>query len=324
MNAPTGRARAIRGLGGIAVAAMVVAGCGPQTAATPAVAPMAKPVASKSVTFAQSTSVEDARRLLRKKPTARTALKAAERFRAAGNREAVFLLVKYAAFRGSRQAAYEMGRRYDPATHVKDGIVLKPQVARAAEWYTRAAEKDHLASMVRLGEMYRDGLLEGTADMNATELSFFWFDRAEEDARKDPMKTAAAWLAIALATFTLEVCAQSQKPLLIPGKTTLYERVVDASGRDADGKPRDGRASDSASHVLGPLRVPAARDSGRFDAARRRAGCPRHDLGLRRQIADGSLAPCSGARVHPPARVASRCSSSGIGRISRVGCNAPI
>ena len=179
MNAPTGRARTIRALGGIAVAAMVVAGCGPQTAATPAVAPMAKPVA-----FAQSTSVEDARRLLRKKPTARTALKAAERFRAAGNREAVFLLVKYAAFRGSRQAAYEMGRRYDPATHVKDGIVLKPQVARAAEWYTRAAEKDHLASMVRLGEMYRDGLLEGTADMNATELSFFWFDRAEETRGK--------------------------------------------------------------------------------------------------------------------------------------------
>ena len=167
MIAPMGRTRVTRALGGIAAAALFVAGCGGQpTTAT--------------VTYVQSTSVEDARRILRAKPDADTALDAVERFRAAGNREAVFLLVKYAAHRGAPEAAYEMGRRYDPATHVKDGIVLKPHVPTAATWFEKAGNAGHRASMVRLGGMYRDGLLEATGGMDATELSFYWFEKAEK------------------------------------------------------------------------------------------------------------------------------------------------
>ena len=51
------------------------------------------------------------------------------------------------------------------------------------------------------------------------------------------MKAAATVLAIALATFTLAVDAQSQKPLLIPGKSALYERVLTRPGTLLTGSP---------------------------------------------------------------------------------------
>ena len=176
MTTSMGRARTHRAIGGAAAAALLLAGCGGGQVTSQPV-----PV---TVTYAQSTSVEDARRILKGKPSPYVALDAVDRFRAAGNREAVFLLVKYAAHRGAPEAAYEMGRRYDPATHVKDGIVLKPHVPTAAEWYERAAHAGHRASMIRLGEMYRDGLLEATGDMDATERSFYWFEKAEQGRGK--------------------------------------------------------------------------------------------------------------------------------------------
>ena len=170
MKIPMKRAGAALALGGVATIAVFISGCGGQTVATPPL----------TVTYTQATSVEDARQIIRGKPSPYVALDAVERFRAAGNREAVFLLVKYAAHRGAPEAAYQMGRRYDPATHVKDGIVLKPHVRTASDWYERAAHAGHRASMVRLGEMYRDGLLEATGDMDATERSFYWFEKAEQ------------------------------------------------------------------------------------------------------------------------------------------------
>ena len=137
-------------------------------------------------------TVEDARNFLRTEPSGAAALKEADRYRAGGNREAVFLLVKYAARKRVPEAAYELGRMYDPATHAKGGVVLNPDVSTAASWFRWAARSGHVKAMVRLGELYRDGDLEATGrrseldngvpqqllEMNATERGFFWLDQA--------------------------------------------------------------------------------------------------------------------------------------------------
>ena len=187
MNGTARHRRASGAVGGIVVAAILLAGCAPPPRPPPAPilynAPVPKP---------RATTVEEARKFLRGEPSGETALKEAKRYRAAGNREAVFLLVKHAARKQHPLAAYEMGRMYDPATHAKAGVVLNPDVRTAAAWFRLAARIGHVPSMLRLGEMYRDGILEatgGTAEIkngvprelletDATERGFFWLDKA--------------------------------------------------------------------------------------------------------------------------------------------------
>lgn len=128
-------------------------------------------------------TVESARRFLRGKPQLRAVMREANRYKAAENREAVFLLVKYAARRGLPDAQYELGRRYDPKTHSKDGIVLRPDVKIAAQWFKRAAHRGHVGAMARLGELYKNGQIAAEGDKNATELGFYWLDRAAKARR---------------------------------------------------------------------------------------------------------------------------------------------
>ena len=176
---------------GIACTAVLVAGCAsPPPPAVRYVSP-----AETSVVVPMGTSVEDARQFLREKPRGEAALTEAQRFRAAGNREADFLLVKYAAREGVPAAAYELGRMYDPATHVRGGVVSNADALRAADWFRWAAHKGHVKAMVRLGEMYEAGVIKATGEsseldnavpkeileLDATERSLYWFKRAAEE-----------------------------------------------------------------------------------------------------------------------------------------------
>ena len=168
-----------------ALAAAFLAGCGPSA---PPVVVMAPPPAPAPAPAPPPATVEAARQLLNMEPKLdpRVVWGEVDRFRRAGNREAVFLLVKYAAGNGGNgvpEAAYDLARHYDPATHTEDSIVLAADVREAAVWFHKAARAGHVGAMVRLGEMYRDGLIDPPADapegeMNATEWSFHWFDRA--------------------------------------------------------------------------------------------------------------------------------------------------
>ena len=161
-----------------AVAAAFLVGCGPSAPSVVVLEPAPAPAALPA-------TVEGARQLLNMEPKLdpRVVWGEVDRFRRAGNREAEFLLVKYAAHNGVPEAAYHLGRQYDPATHTEDRIVLAADVREAAEWFHAAARAGHVGAMVRLGEMYRDGLIDPPAnapegDMDATEWSFYWFDRA--------------------------------------------------------------------------------------------------------------------------------------------------
>ena len=183
--------RTIRQLGtsgpvaGIVVAGILLAACAPPPSPAPRTVYVEPPAP-------RTTTVEDARSILREEPSGKAALKEAERFQAAGNREAFFLLVKYAASRKRvPEAAYEMGRMYDPETHAK-GVVLEPNVLVAAQWFRWGARNGHVPSMFRLGLMYKDGILEATGaaseikngvleellGMDATDRSFYWLDKA--------------------------------------------------------------------------------------------------------------------------------------------------
>ena len=154
----------------VALAAFV-AGCRPEPA----------PVVYQQVPVPnpEAFTVATARRFLQGNPSPRAVMQAVARYRTAENREAVFLMVKYAARRGHPEAEYEMGRRYDPKTHTKDGIVIRPDVKYAAEWFKRAADGGHIEAMTRLGELYRDGQIAAEGGKNATELGFYWLDRAQ-------------------------------------------------------------------------------------------------------------------------------------------------
>jgi TPR repeat protein len=175
MNMHTGEKATLVTLCGTLVVVALVAGC------QPAPAPVVYiPVPAKADPGPAAFTVASARSFLQKNPDPRKVMTEAERYRAAENREAVFLMVKYAARRGLPEAEYELGRRYDPKTHSKDGIVLRPNVKVAAEWFKRAAHAGHVGAMTRLGELYRDGQIVAEGDKDATELGFYWLDRAAQ------------------------------------------------------------------------------------------------------------------------------------------------
>ena len=169
MSVVVGRAWSTRVPAWVAVMAILLAGC---AAPSPAPRPQVPP--------APAVTVEDARRFLQARPDPYVALREAGRYRTGGNKEAVFLLVKYAASNGVAEAEYEMGRYYDPATYLEGGIVLQPQAARAAEWYGRAADKDHVPSMVRLGQMYGDGVIQAPSGTSAVDESLRLLNRAAQ------------------------------------------------------------------------------------------------------------------------------------------------
>jgi len=124
-------------------------------------------------------TVDGARAYLRDAaPTPAEALAEAQRFTEAGHHAAAFLLVKHAARGGSAQAALDMGRYYDPASHdAALGVVAQPDALTAADWFERAAKGGNVPAMSRLGEMLQSG---ETNVPDAPEQAVFWLRKAAE------------------------------------------------------------------------------------------------------------------------------------------------
>lgn len=145
---------------------------GPQTGADSAAQPGADTTARGPLTREQTIV------FLKEKPPAAGALEESLRSGAAGEGDAAFLLLKYAARTGSPEAARRMGQLYDPATHsAEGGVVSKPDPEIAADWYGRAAEAGDVDAMVRLGEMLRDGTVDRP---DASEQADSWLRKAAE------------------------------------------------------------------------------------------------------------------------------------------------
>ena len=156
------------------------------------VQPVSGRVQSAQVMPVQVMSVEDARRFLRGRPPPHAALQEAERSRRAGKLEAAFLLAKWAAQNGSPEAMFQMGRRFDPETHTREGVVKKPDLRAALLWYLKAARERHIGAMLRLGTMFENGMIgedvleqiieqEGDippSEMDSTEWALYWLEQA--------------------------------------------------------------------------------------------------------------------------------------------------
>ena len=114
---------------------------------------------------------------LKGKPPAENALEEAGRAGDAGDPDASFLLLKYAARSGSAEAARLMAQLYDRVTFTSGGVVTKPNAEDAATWYEEAATKGDVDAMVRLGEMLKEGMLDRP---DASEQSLQWLRKAAE------------------------------------------------------------------------------------------------------------------------------------------------
>lgn len=116
--------------------------------------------------------------LTEQKPDAAAAEDEAQRFAEAGQHQAAFLLRKYAAQKGSAEAAFGMARYYDPASHAAEAsVVPAPDAEQAAVWYEAAAKDGNADAMLRLGEMLKSGALDRP---DAPEQSVFWLRKAAE------------------------------------------------------------------------------------------------------------------------------------------------
>lgn len=116
--------------------------------------------------------------LTERKPEAAAAEEEARRFTEAGQDQAAFLLRKYAAQKGSAEAAYGMAQYYDPASHSAEAsVVPAPDAEQAAVWYEAAAKDGKAEAMLRLGEMLKSGVLDRP---DGPEQSVFWLRKAAE------------------------------------------------------------------------------------------------------------------------------------------------
>lgn len=123
-------------------------------------------------------TIAQAKGFLKEKPPADRALEEAQHSGTAGDRDAEFLLLKYAARKGSAEAARRMGQMYDPATFAAGGgVISKPDAETAAQWYERAAAAGDIDAMVRLGAMLNEGMLDRP---DASEQSVQWLQKAAE------------------------------------------------------------------------------------------------------------------------------------------------
>ena len=114
---------------------------------------------------------------LKEKPPADDALEEAGRAGDAGDRDAAFLLLKYAAREGSAQAARLIGQLYDPVTFSPDGVIKNADAETAAQWYEKAAKAGDVDAMLRLGEMLKEGMLDRP---DASEQGLQWLRKAAD------------------------------------------------------------------------------------------------------------------------------------------------
>ena len=145
---------------------------------TPTVATETETPPAPTVTL----TVDGARGYLQTKPDAEEAAKEAERFAAADQPEAAFLLDSYAARNGDATATVRMGDRYNPATWTT-APPNAPDPDRAAEFYGAAAETGDGKAMLRLGLLLKSGKVSRD---DAPEQAQFWLKKAEAAGEKEP------------------------------------------------------------------------------------------------------------------------------------------
>jgi TPR repeat protein len=89
-----------------------------------------------------------------------------------------FLLYKYAAEKGDRDAARRMGIYYDPDTWSKDKSPLpQPNALEAARWHKQAAEAGDVESQYRYGMLLKLGRTDAA---DGPEQAVVWLRKAAE------------------------------------------------------------------------------------------------------------------------------------------------
>lgn len=127
-------------------------------------------------------TVDGARGYLQGKPDAADAAKEAERFAAADQPEAAFLLDSYAARNGDATATVRMGDRYNPETWTT-APPKAPDPDRAADFYRGAAEAGDGKAMLKLGQLLKSGKVSRD---DAPEQAQFWLKKAKDAGEKEP------------------------------------------------------------------------------------------------------------------------------------------
>ena len=123
------------------------------------------------------TTIEEARKFLKENRPADRLLEEAKRSEEAGARVAADMLLKQAAKGGSAEAARKMGQRYDPVTYTPGGMIRNSNAEEAAEWYEKAAKAGDVDAMLRLAEMYGEGMLDRP---DAAEQRLHWLRKAAD------------------------------------------------------------------------------------------------------------------------------------------------
>ncbi|MEO1091058.1 MAG: hypothetical protein AAFX81_10520 [Pseudomonadota bacterium] len=109
-------------------------------------------------------------------PDAEAALAEAQRFAAATAHDGAFLLYRYAARKGAADAAFAIGRYYDPETFdAGRGPVANADAATALEWYEQAADAGHQAAMLQAATLLEAG---DTGRTDAAAAARDWLQRA--------------------------------------------------------------------------------------------------------------------------------------------------
>ena len=123
------------------------------------------------------TTIEKAREILKENRPADRLLEEAKRSEEAGARVVADMLLKQAAKGGSAEAARKMGQRYDPVTYTPGGMIRNANAEEAAEWYEKAAKAGDVDAMLRLAEMYGEGMLDRP---DAAEQRLHWLRKAAD------------------------------------------------------------------------------------------------------------------------------------------------
>lgn len=94
---------------------------------------------------------------LRTKPPAAEATAEAARFAEAGQQDAAFVILKYAARAGDGAASDKLGDIYNPATFTPGGVVPAADANYAAELYLDAVKAGTKDALYKAGQMLKDG-----------------------------------------------------------------------------------------------------------------------------------------------------------------------
>lgn len=102
-----------------------------------------------------------AREFLQSNPDAASAIAEADRFAAAGEDSAAFLITRYAARQGDAQAALRLGDMYAPDTWTK-GVIKAPDPAQALSYYEQAGASGDVTALEKAIALVESGKVPST------------------------------------------------------------------------------------------------------------------------------------------------------------------